>query len=253
MPTRSSRLAWLALAVAVVAGCRRSAAPAPAAVEVEKVALADPGKQVVLTDLRRDLSAARTAIASQKSPVYALDRLQVAARELEDEKDGAVTKLLAEAETIYGLSGPVGWADTKLQDAEANPPAKAADCNAAHDMLNRVSPKFSERSEVQDLVARYHAQCPKVRERSAGSRGGGGFRGSSSSGSSSGPSAANQQAQVDACKRRCDDASWHCRSSCAYCSGCTTDKTQEFCTQSCNNCKQGCEQSEGFCKASCGG
>jgi hypothetical protein len=232
-------------------GCHRGAKSAPEAAPAQEVVLADPSRQVVVADLRRDLSAARTAIASQKSPVYALDRLEVAARELADEKDSGVTKLLAEAETIYGLSGPVAWADTKLKDAEANPPAKGADCNAAHDMLNRVSPKFTERSEVQDLVARYHAQCPKVRER-AGGRGGGSWRGGSSS-SSSGPSAANQQAQQDACKRRCDDAAWHCRSSCQYCGSCTNDKTWEWCNQTCNTCKQGCEQSEQFCKASCGG
>jgi hypothetical protein len=255
MRTEALQIALALMAGAGSAGCRRSSGPAheeaaPAA--GPPIALADPGKQVVLTDLRRDLSAARTAIASQKSPVYALDRLQLAARELEGEKDPGLGALISEAETIYGLQGPVAWADAKLKEAESDAAARPAACTAARDMLNRVSPKFVERSEVQDVVARVKGQCPKVRERSgvrsAGSSHGGGGSWSSSSSSQS----ANQAAQRDECRRRCDDASWRCRSSCTYCYSCTTDRTQEACTQSCNICKQGCEQNEQFCKTSCG-
>jgi hypothetical protein len=244
---------WIALALLACAGCR-SRGPArdeAAASAGPPIALADPGKQVVLADLRRDLSAARTAIASQKSPVYALDRLQLAARELEGEKDPALSSLLSEAETIYGLQGPVAWADAKLKEAEGDAAARSAACTAARDMLNRVSPKFAERSEVQDVVARVKSGCPKVRDR-GGARGGGSSHGGGSWSPSS-SSSANQAAQQDACRHRCDDAAFHCRSSCQYCGSCTSDKTWEWCNQTCKTCQQGCEQNEQFCRASCGG
>jgi hypothetical protein len=225
-------------------GCHRSQSQSQSQAQQQPAPiLADPAKQAVLRDLQQDLAAARAAIVGQKNPIYACDRLALAARELSDQRDEGVLKLLADAETVYGLQGPVAWADAKLNEAEAKPELKVDDCAAAHDMLNRVATKFAGRAEVLDLVQRYKALCPRLRSPAARSE-----RGSSSSSSSS---VADRSAQQRSdCRHRCDEAAFDCNGRCSTCYGCTT--TWEQCNSQCSACKQGCDQNQRFCLASCG-
>jgi hypothetical protein len=239
------RTSWIVLLL--IAACHRAPPATGTSVQAEPT-LSEPSKAAALRDLRQNIAAVRAAIANQQSPVYATDKLLLAARELGGEKDDGVLRLLAEAETVYGHDAPVAWADTKLADAAAHPAAKADDCATARQMLDRVSGKYKDDAQVLAIVQRVKASCPRVR--SAGgssSSGGGGTR--IDRGSSSGP---NRAAQRDDCRRRCDDAAFSCRASCQYCGSCTTDKTWEWCNATCNNCKQGCEQNEKFCRAACG-
>ncbi len=232
------------------AGCKKSPTPSESAPAVAAPAV-DPDHAIAVADLQHDLASARAAIASGRNPAYALDRMQVATRALSDERDDNVLKLLAEAETVYGLQAPVAYAESKLAaiekaaapDGGAGP--RAEDCAAVRDMLNRVGGKFKERSDVNSIVARWKASCPKEMRRGPRDRGS-----SSSSSFSASSSASNAAAHRDDCRRRCEDAGFHCRAGCP--SGCTTDLTWEFCNQRNNSCRDGCEQNEKFCRASCG-
>jgi hypothetical protein len=239
MPTRC----WIALLL--LAACHR--APTAGSKVKAEPTLSEPSKAAALRDLRQELVAARAAIANRQSPVYASDKLALAARELGGEKDDGVVALLAEAETVYGHDAPVAWADAKLADAAAHPAAKLDDCAVARQMLDRVSGKYKDDAQVLAIVQRVKASCPRQRAGGGSSSGGGGSR--VDRGASAAP---NRAAQRDDCRRRCDDAAFHCRASCQYCGSCTTDKTWEWCNATCNNCKQGCEQSENFCRAACG-
>ncbi|HZS41579.1 MAG TPA: hypothetical protein VFF06_32335 [Polyangia bacterium] len=235
----------LLLMMLLASGCRRSSEPASAAVPA--LALSDPAKQPALRDLVQDLATARAAIAAGKSPVYACERLAVAARELAGERDEGVMKLLADAETVYGHEGPMAWAETKIKEAETSSvDVKTSDCATVKEMLNRVSAKFKDEGRVLELVKRYKSLCPRARSGGGGgsSRGGG----SSSSSSSAAAERAQQQQRSD-CRNRCDRAAWDCSSRC-QCGGCST--TWEQCNNICNTCRQGCDQNERFCKAACG-
>ena len=237
----SGALLFAALAAVALAACHR--APTPAARVVAEPVLSDPQKAVAVRDLRDSLAAARAAVAKGQSPVYAADKLALAARELDGEKDAGVMALLAEAETVYGHDAPIAWAAHKLDDAAAHADKRVDDCAIARAMLERVSGKYKEDAAVLDVAKRVKASCPKVRASHAGARGGGG--GSSASSAAAGPNR-------EECRRRCDDAAFDCRARCQYCGSCTTDKTWDQCNAICNTCRQGCEQNEGFCRAACG-
>jgi hypothetical protein len=244
-------MALLAVVIAA-AGCKKNASSSASETSAPvAAAAADPDRAMAIADLQHDLATARAAMAAGRNPAYALDRMQVATRALSDERDDGVLKLLAEAETIYGLQAPVAYAESKLAAIEksASPDGGASprpeDCSAVRDMLNRVGGKFKERSDVQSIVARWKASCPKELRRGPRSD-----RGSSSySSSSSSSSAAAAQRQGD-CRRRCEDAGFHCRAGCP--TGCTTDLTWDFCNQRNNSCRDGCEQNEKFCRVACG-
>jgi hypothetical protein len=218
------------------AGSRESAPPVV-------LRSADPVKQAALADVQRDLVAARAAIAGQRNPIYACDRLALAAQQLSEEKDDGIAKLLADAETVYGLQGPVAWADAKLDDVEREPANKIPDCNTVRDMLNRVTAKFKEDSQVIDVMKRFKALCPKMKQPGASRR------------ASSGPSPSEimdqqRRAMRSDCIQRCDHASFDCNSRCSTCYGCSA--TWDECNRLCHSCKQGCEQNERFCRSSCG-
>jgi hypothetical protein len=236
----------LLLALVAVAACHRAPPPPSQRVTAEP-ALVDQEKAVAVRDLRDSLAATRAAVQKGQSPVYAADKLALAARELAGEKDPGVLALLAEAETVYGHDAPAAWADAKIKDAEAHADKRADDCATAREMLARVSPKYKEEAGILELQKRVKALCPKVRDRS--SRASSSSSGSGGGSSSSGPSRA---AQRDDCRRRCDDAAFDCRSRCQYCGSCTTDKTWDQCNAICNTCRQGCEQNERFCQSACG-
>lgn len=231
------------LVLAAAAACHRAPPPSSSRVTPEP-ALSDPAKAVAVRDLRESLAAARAAVAKAQSPVYAADKLALAARELDGEKDAGVMALLAEAETVYGHDAPVAWAAHKLDDAVAHADRRADDCATARAMLDRVSGKYKEDAAVLDLVKRVKATCPRAR--AATSRAAGASFGGHSS------SAPDRAAQRDECRRRCDDAAFDCRARCQYCGSCTTDKTWDQCNAICNTCRQGCEQNEAFCRAACG-
>ena len=244
------RTSVVALVVFGVAACHR-APPSPSSSPIRpEPLLSDPQKVVAVRDLRESLAAARAAVAKGQSPVYAADKLALAARELDGEKDAGVLALLAEAETVYGHDAPVAWAGAKIKDAETHVDKRTDDCSTARDMLARVSGKYKEEAGVLAVQKRVGATCPKVRDRSSrpASRSSSSSSGSGGS-SSSGPSRA---AQRDECRRRCDDAAFDCRSRCQYCGSCTTDKTWDQCNAICNTCRQGCEQNERFCQSACG-
>ncbi len=247
MRTRS----LLLLYALVAAGCRRSpSGQAPAAAAVP--AAADPDRQMAIADLQHDLAVARAAIAAGHNPAYALDRMQVATRALADERDDGVLKLLAEAETVYGLQGPVAYAENRLAALERTAAAdggaapRAEDCAAVRDMLNRVGGKFNGRSDVQSIVQRFKATCPKELRRGPRAERAS-YGGSPSSASSAMAGAA---ARRDDCRRRCEDTGFHCRAGCPV--GCTSDLTWELCNQRNQSCRDGCDQNEKFCRAACG-
>jgi hypothetical protein len=235
------------VALCAIAGCHRAPAPPSSSRVVPEPALSDPAKAVAVRDLKESLAAARAAVARHESPVYAADKLALAARELDGEKDAGMLALLSEAETVYGHDAPVAWADAKLSDAEAHADKRGDDCATARAMLDRVSGKYKEDAAVLALVKRVKATCPRARDRSSRSS-----SSSSSGGGGAAASASSRAAQTGDCRRRCDDAAFDCRSRCQYCGTCTTDKTWEQCNAICNTCRQGCEQNERFCQSACG-
>ena len=240
----SAVAAWVAVVLAgAVTACHREPPPPSGARVAAEPTVSTPAKAVAVRDLRDALAATRAAIAKHESPVYAADKLALAAHELAGEKDAGVMALLAEAETVYGHDAPVAWADAKLADATAHPDVRADDCATARGMLDRVSDKYKDDAPVLALRKRVKGECPRVRDRSRRVESGGG--GGASSSSTPGPDRGE-------CRRRCDSASFDCTSRCQYCGSCTTDKTWDQCNAICNTCKQGCEQNERFCQSSCG-
>jgi hypothetical protein len=231
-------VAFVVAAVVELGACHRAPSPPSGQRVAPEPALHDPAKAVAVRDLRDALAATRAAIARHESPVYAADKLALAARELDGEMNAGVMALLAEAETVYGHDAPVAWADAKLAEAAVHPDVRADDCAAARSMLDRVSAKYKDDAPVLALKQRVKGQCPHVRS------------------SHVTPAASNRPpdraATRDECRRRCDDAAFDCRASCQYCGSCTTDKTWDQCNAICNTCKQGCEQNERFCRSSCG-
>lgn len=240
MPTRI--VAVVALAAVAGVGCHRASPPPSGARVAAEPTVSTPAKAVAVRDLRDALAATRAAIAKHESPVYAADKLALAAHELSGEKDAGVMALLAEAETVYGHDAPVAWADAKLADAAAHPDVRTDDCGTARGMLDRVSDKYKDDAPVLALKQRVKSDCPRVRAAHVSSSGG-------ASSGARGPDPATVRAD---CRRRCDSASFDCTSRCQYCGSCTTDKTWEQCNSICNTCKQGCEQNERFCRSSCG-
>jgi len=217
--SRSARIGCLAALCAIA--CHRHPAPPSSSRVTPEPVLRDPAKAVAVHDLRDSLAAARAAIAQHQSPVYAADKLALAARQLDGESDAGVMAMLAEAETVYGHDAPVAWADAKVKDAEAHADKRADDCATAREMLARVSGKYKEEAAVLDVAKRVKAICPKVRDRTARAP-----SSSSSSYSGGGASSANSRAaQQGECRRRCDDAAFDCRARCQYCGTCVTDKT----------------------------
>lgn len=227
--------------------------------------LSAPVKRAALRDLQQDLITARGAIASGRNPVYAIDRLALAARELSPERDGArfsqsgashasqgsaslemepdekVRDLLAEAETIYGLQGPLAWADVKLKEAatEKNAPAILTACDTARDMLNRVLPKYASQNEVVEMKARFKAQCRSTRLQAA------------APGDAESSVSTSAIVRYARCRRRCDLASWSCESNCQTISFCSPSEAETQCETRRKICLQGCSQNKKFCEAAC--
>src|SRR5262245_40237556 len=167
--------------------CKREPPPAP-----PLPPLSSPERLTAFVDLKSDLAAARAAIAAGKSPVYAIDRMAVAARELGDERDSGVLALLAEAETVRGLEAPLAWAQAKLAAPVDAGAAAPQDCQSAREMLNRIDERYTKRSDVADLLARFRARCGKIKLGAPG-------RPSRASSAPSGPDPAQQRSE---CKSR---------------------------------------------------
>jgi hypothetical protein len=232
---------WI-LCLFVLSACHKSKAPDPVA-EAQKLVI-DQIKEQAFRDLQNDVMQLRLQLATVPIPVgragaalYICDRLALAQKEVAD--DARAQALIGEADSLCAYRAPLAAAEARLTSTEAKP-----DCASTRDLFNRVGVKYRNDAQVAALVAKFKSGCPKIRlfvthvERSY---------------TSSAPSQPDPRAQRDACKKRCDDAAFSCRGSCSYCYGCTTDRTQEWCTQTCNTCKQGCEQNEKFCQAQCGG
>ena len=192
-----------------------------------------------MRDLQTDVALLKTQLAVMPIPasranaaLYTCDRLALAQKELT--QDANAQSLLGEADSLCAYKAPLAAAGARL--AEGKP-----DCLGLRDVLGRVGVKYRNDAQVEAVVTTFKGSCPKVRL----------FAARSSSRSTS-PSAPDTSGQRDACKKRCDDAAFSCRSSCQYCGSCTTDKTWEWCNATCNNCKQGCEQNEKFCQSACG-
>ena len=261
--------------VLALAACRKAPPPTHSSPAAQAAAAAaavdDVVKAQALKDLQNDIIlikaqlAALTPIAlagagksttvnvsirpvEVNTSVYLCDRLAIASREVAGE--ASAQALLGEADSLCSYQVPLIASERRLvavetaRGAEAPPKTAPPDCGAIRDALARVGAKYKSDAKLGDLVKRFKTECPRMRlatpvraERSY---------------SSSAPTV-NLSAQRDACRKRCDDASFDCRSRCQYCGSCTTDKTWEWCNATCNNCRQGCEQNERFCQASCGG
>jgi hypothetical protein len=261
------RSPWLLCALALV-GCKKATPPPaptpPAAADIA----ADAVKEQALRDLQNDIilikaqlaaltpialgAAAKPAVHVEIRPVqintaiYLCDRLAIASRELAD--DARAQPLLGEADALCAYQVPLAAGEHKLAALEttrgSEPPPKSApsDCGPIRDALARVGAKYKNDGKLADLVRRFKTDCPRMRLASPS-------RVERTYASAPAP---DLSAQRDACRKRCDDAAFDCRSRCQYCGSCTTDKTWEWCNATCNNCKQGCEQNERFCQASCG-
>jgi hypothetical protein len=267
------RILVLALALA---GCHRKAAtsvtPPP---PVVPVTAADAVREQALLDLQNDLimlraqlgvmanqliaaapptgagagaSASPHAAAKAGAALYTCERLQIAGRALAD--DARAQSALGEADALCSYHAPLIAGEQQLAALESAHGAEAprsapSDCGPIRDALGRVGAKYKNDARLADLIKRFKSDCPHMRlaaaraERAAPS-------------SSRGGPAVDFTAQRDACRRRCDDASFECRSRCQYCGSCTSDKTSDWCEATCNNCRQGCEQNERFCQAGCG-
>ncbi len=228
----------------LLTACHKAKAPDPVAEAQKNVA--DAIKEQAFRDLQNDVFLLRAQLAMLPIPVgranaalYTCERLSLAQKEVAD--DARAQALIGEADSLCAYRAPLAAAAARL----SNPPTPDAksDCAGVRDVINRVGAKYRNDAEVTALVAKFKSGCPKTRvfvtrsERSY---------------ASSAPSQPDPRAQREACRKRCDDAAFSCRVSCTYCNGCTSDKTQEWCTTTCNTCRQGCEQNEKFCQVQCG-
>jgi hypothetical protein len=109
-------------------------------------------------------------------------------------------------------------------------------------VLQRVGEKYRNDGDMTVLVARFKAHCPHLHP----------FAAAHAARASSSVGAVAKEPDHEACRKRCEDAAWSCNTSCPYCGSCTTDKTWEWCNQTCSTCKQSCEHSLASCKAVCG-
>jgi hypothetical protein len=257
----------LACALALAA-CKKPEPPGEAARAATLAGIADAVKEQALRDLQNDVvllkaqlgvvTAMATAAAAEKPParagrvdaaLYTCERLALAGRELAD--DARAQALLGEADALCAYQAPMAAGELKLaalqatRGAEPPPKSAPADCGPIRDALNKVGAKYRNDSKIVELFGRFKTDCPRMRLFATARA----ERPSSSGGGSSAP---DPRVQRDACKKRCDDASFDCRSRCMYCGSCTSDKTWEWCNATCNSCKQGCEQNERFCQSSCG-
>jgi hypothetical protein len=265
------RYRFLCLSLALVA-CHKAPLPAtststgPAAPSVEDVL-----KELALRDLQNDivlikaqlaaLTPLATAAVGKSSTVtvnirpvqvsttlYLCDRLAVASHELAD--DARAQPLLGEADALCAFQVPLAVGERRLfalestRGADAPPKTLPPDCTPVRDALLRVGAKYKNDPKLAELIKRFKIDCPRLRLASAARP----ERAVASAGST-----VDLSAQQNACRKRCDDASFRCRAGCQYCGSCTSDKTWEWCNATCNNCRQGCEQNERFCQASCGG
>jgi uncharacterized membrane protein YgcG len=215
--------------------------------------------------------------ARVNAALYTCERLAIASKELAD--DARMQSVLGEADAVCAYEAPLAAGDVKLaalegaRGTEPAPALKSAaappDCAAIRDALARVGAKYKNDATVAEQVKRFKTNCPRMRVTigswhsafaaassgsgdGSGGGGGGGGGGGRGGGSGGATPAFDPRAQRDECRRRCDDAAFSCRASCSYCGSCTSDKTWEWCNQTCNTCRQGCEQNEKFCKAACG-
>ena len=261
------RSRWLGCLLALAACKKATPPPAPTPPATADIA-ADAVKEQALRDLQNDIilikaqlaaltpialgAAAKPAVHVEIRPVqintaiYLCDRLAIASRELAD--DARAQPLLGEADALCAYQVPLAAGEHKLVALEttrgAEPPPKSApsDCGPIRDALARVGAKYKNDAKLADLVRRFKTDCPRMRLASPA-------RVERTYASAPAP---DLSAQRDACRKRCDDAAFDCRSRCQYCGSCTSDKTWEWCNATCNNCRQGCEQNERFCQASCG-
>lgn len=256
------RMAFLvALAAIAPSGCGKKP---PAEGKSPETLVADALKEQAITDLKNDIAlvkmqlGALTQLAAAgaldaptrakraSAALYTCDRLAIASKELAE--DAGAQALLGEADALCAYQAPLAAGELKLAALTTTMPAEPpkiapADCGPIRDALNRIGAKYKNDAKLAELVAKFKTQCPRMRLGAA--------RPERSYATS--PSGPNLDAQRSECKRRCDDAAFSCRASCSYCGSCTSDKTWEWCNQTCNTCRQGCEQNEKFCKASCGG
>ncbi len=265
------RIAWSWCALALLlAACHKK----PPADDAQAVlgAASDAVKEQAMKDLQNDILLLRTQLAiingapppnAPRPPaavqaarvnaaLYTCERLAIASKELSD--DARMQATLGEADSLCAYQAPLAAGELKLAALEsargAEPTLKSApvECGPIRDALNRVGAKYKTDAKLAELVKRFKAECPRMRLGAARPE-----RASSGGGGGGGGGGVNRDAQRSDCKRRCDDASFDCRSRCQYCGSCTSDKTWEWCNATCNNCKQGCEQNERFCQAGCGG
>lgn len=182
--------------------------------------------------------AAHPQARSPRGALYTCDRVAVAQRALADVPTAQAA--LGEAESLCAYQAPLAAATERLDAPHAA--IALADCASTRELIERVGPKYRADAAAVALFARYKTACPHTR-----------LFGHAHAPPSTAASVAAPPVDHEACRHRCDDAASSCRSSCTRCYSCTTDKTQEWCTEQCNTCKQGCEQNESFCKTSCGG
>jgi hypothetical protein len=186
-------------------------------------------------------NAAAVPRGRAQAALYTCDRLAIAQKQLAE--DARAQALLGEADALCAYRAPLLLVDEKLSALDGSADAPKSECLAVRDLFGRVGQKYKNDAQVVAAQARFKIGCPKIKlvvhvERS--------------SFSSSAPTGPDPRAQRDACKKRCDDAAFDCRSRCQYCGSCTTDKTWDWCNATCNSCRQGCEQNERFCQSSCG-
>jgi hypothetical protein len=242
--------------VLLLIACKKQK-PAEEVVAVAVAAAADAVKEQAFRDLQNDVLLLRAQLQAvtgvvaalpqgrANTALYTCDRVAIAGRQLAD--DARAQSLIGEADALCAYKAPLAAALERVAAIEA---ARAAgqnlktappECTQLRDALNRVGAKYKNDPQVVALVTRFKSECPRMRsERSAAAS------------SSSAPAGPDPRAQRDACKKRCDDAAFECRSRCQYCGTCTSDKTWEWCNATCNSCRQGCEQNERFCQSSCG-
>ena len=226
------RSPWLGCLLALAACKKATPPPAPAPPAAADIA-ADAVKEQALRDLQNDVilikaqlaaltpiavgAASKPAVHVEIRPVqlstaiYLCDRLAIASRELADE--ARAQPLLGEADALCAYQVPLAAGERKLAALEtargAEPPPRSApaDCGPIRDALVRVGAKYKNDAKLAALVQRFKTDCPRMRLASA----------SRVERSYSSPPAPDMSAQRDACRKRCDDAAFDCRSRCQYC------------------------------------